>query len=29
MQTNGWTFEEIIENYPPLTEEDLKAFLKS
>ncbi|WP_369782829.1 hypothetical protein [Thermococcus sp. 4557] len=23
------TFEEILENYPPLTEEDLRILLKS
>ena len=26
---NGWSFEDILENYLSLTEEDLKTLLKS
>ncbi|WP_456365376.1 DUF433 domain-containing protein [Thermococcus sp.] len=26
---NGWSFEDILENYPQLTREDLNAILKS
>jgi len=25
---NGWTYEQIIENYPQLTKEDIMAALK-
>lgn len=26
---NGWSLEDILENYPQLTREDLEALLKS